>query len=251
MFASVDLVTDGGVNHCALDFVSVYGLNLAPQVALERALSVLKMHPRFPDVQVQIGQRLKDEAPSDEAGPDGTDIRLKWVLRRVDVKAEEYLSLVTDTTSQEAFSTVLVWIEREGWREYSGFPIERLRPGHPQTEAAASWIHHRADKWVLEGYKRLISHRGKLSNSFLGGAATSRARRKKPGPKTDFETARRVFETATKFLPAGGWKSQIDDLCMRSGSGRLPSRVNRCVRFRRMASTISRVRRCAQVSGPM
>src|SRR5689334_19295408 len=96
----------------------------ARQQAVNSAVEILKLNPRFPAAQVQILNETKEftEGLTEGEKQWGTAARLGAVLRQLNIRAAAYLELVENMESQESFMTVLHGLEWQAWQEYTGFP---------------------------------------------------------------------------------------------------------------------------------
>jgi len=139
----------------------------ARQQRLDRAIEVLKHHPQFPATQVHILESTKVAmaALTETEKQMGTAARLEAVLRLLDMRARDYVELVTSMESQEAFMIVLGELGRQAWKEYTGFHIEMLQPAAGDTQYQT--IQCRLSDWIGEGYKRLVPISGAASH--IGG----------------------------------------------------------------------------------
>ncbi len=127
------------------------------QRAVENAIGILKVHPDFPSAQVKI-LTCAEEVTSNLSAQGRaffTDARMDYAVRLLDIRAEAYLSLITDLRSQEAYMTILDEFWRGAWREYTGFPIDILEPAN--GNANLETIFQRARYWTIESYKVLQS----------------------------------------------------------------------------------------------
>jgi hypothetical protein len=124
---------------------------------LRDAIQTLEIHPDFSRVQLRIRDRLRESEKdgSSESRGYGNKARLEYVLRRLDIRAESFLELVSDTQFQNAFVVVLDSLVRVAWEEYAGAPPEMIRPRSAQALANLDLIQARIQPWISEGYKRL------------------------------------------------------------------------------------------------
>jgi hypothetical protein len=128
---------------------------------VEDAIRLFESHTDFPRVQVRMRERMKEAArnSSSDARGFGTKPRLHYVLGLFKIRAESFLKLVSDIPKQNAFMGIVDYWERLAWEEYTGWPIEVLRPASAQADADLAAIHTCAQEWILKGYKRLESGR--------------------------------------------------------------------------------------------
>jgi hypothetical protein len=110
------------------------------------AVAVAKMHA---DLDTMRRRRAQD---SNGFGAPG---RLTYVVRRLDRRASTFLALVFDVDGQKAFEAILDCIWRLAWEEFTGWPIERLKPAAATSEADLATIVARVQHWSKEGYQRL------------------------------------------------------------------------------------------------
>ncbi len=125
--------------------------------AVEEAIRLFESHPDFARAQVRMRERMEEaarDAPAD-AGAYGTQARLEYVLLRLDIRAEALLELVSDIHTQNAFMTILEYLERSALQEYTGFPPEGLKPVSAEAHSHGETIHAKVQRWTEEGYKRL------------------------------------------------------------------------------------------------
>jgi|HubBroStandDraft_1064217.scaffolds.fasta_scaffold34954_3 hypothetical protein len=122
---------------------------------VEDAIRLFESHPDFLRLRVRMGERM-DEAernsPAD-ARYYGTVARLQYVLTRFAIRAETFWKMVSDIGRQNAFIVMLESFERVAWEEYTGQPIEVLRPASAQANVNLEAIHAKVQEWAQEGYK--------------------------------------------------------------------------------------------------
>ncbi len=121
-----------------------------------RALEILKPHRDFPRIQLQIMEgteevaaSAKDRLPKPELP---SDDRLRYAIQLLDLRAANYVQLVSDLKSQEAFTKLLLSLRRAAWEEYRG--IAEIEPivGNKELEQIDKRVLH----WRKESYKRCI-----------------------------------------------------------------------------------------------
>ena len=125
------------------------------QQALDRAIEILKVNPRFAAAQVRAYDRGAELAKNLSPQQPGYFIpaRMDFVLKILNIQAEAYLSLVDDMKSQEAFMTLLEEFGHTAFANFTGFPLEAvvsIRGNELEI------IQQKVSHWVNEGYKRLI-----------------------------------------------------------------------------------------------
>jgi len=116
------------------------------------AIQVVKSNPRFPSAEVQIHDRVTEltQRTPPERIPEGTPERLTFAVSLLDIRAEAYVELVTDMSSQDAFVVLMIEFKLRSGEAYSGFPRALLVESLPELE-------QRFNHWVTEGYRRLAS----------------------------------------------------------------------------------------------
>jgi hypothetical protein len=127
--------------------------------AAEDAIKIFESHHDFARVQVRMRERMEQATrnlPTD-ARTFGSKARLEHVLSLFDIRAEAFLELVSDIRSQNALMVVLESFGRVVWEEYTGWPLEVMRPASAKADAVLSKIHAKVQRWTYEGYKRLAN----------------------------------------------------------------------------------------------
>ena len=139
----------------------------------EDAFGLFEAHPDFPRVQVRMRDRMEEATGnlSPDARAFGSKARLEYVLSLFNIRADSLLGLVSDIRAQNAFMVVLDSLERDAWEEYTGWPIEVMRPASAEADADLATIHKRVKRWTYNGYKRLESLRKTQGESEGGPAA--------------------------------------------------------------------------------
>jgi hypothetical protein len=137
--------------------------------ATEDAVRLFELCPDFPRVVARMLERLEEAARNSppEARAFGSKAGIQYVLSRFDIRAESFLELVSDIKLQNAFMVVLNHFKRIAWEEYSGGPIEIIRPASAQAYADLEAIQAKVQPRICEGYERLEF----LRNGSLAGKA--------------------------------------------------------------------------------
>lgn len=163
------------------------------------AIKLLEMHPRFAELQVRMRYQMEELAKNSpaEARALGTKARMAYVLRIFDIRAEAFLPLVSDIQTQNAFVAVLAVAERIAWQEYTGAPVEIMRPASIEAESALHALYEKAQFWTKEGYKKTASLHETESASALGDVPLlDNSPTSQPIPRTD--DASQVTPTAKR-----------------------------------------------------
>ena len=129
--------------------------------AMGSAAKRLRMLPDFIRVKLQMRERMEEAQrglPLNACFP-GTQERLEYVLKLLDIRADSLLELVSDIHTQMAYTDVLDGAASQAWIDFTGFPIELLRPDSAQSDADALTIDKRAERWKHESEIRLQSLR--------------------------------------------------------------------------------------------
>ena len=122
-------------------------------------MNLLKAHPNFPRVQVQIHEQT-NAAMGDLSGQEpafGTDGQMELALRIFEIRSSAYLELVTEIKSQEAYMTILGEFARAAWEQYTGYAFQLLPPYGATGQTAWTRINARLSHWTHEGYRVLSS----------------------------------------------------------------------------------------------
>src|SRR4030081_2365995 len=90
-----------------------------------------------------------------------TKARLECAERRMDIRAEAFLELVTSVPLLNAFAVVAQEFAHTAWQEYTGYPVEVLRPASRETEVILDNLVERARSWIDRGYQRLAEIQGR------------------------------------------------------------------------------------------
>jgi hypothetical protein len=138
----------------------------------------------------------------------GTHERLDLALEILRIQAEEYLTLVEDMKSQEAFMVVLEEFGRKAFENFTGIPLEAVvsARGHELQV-----IQQKVSDWVNEGYKRLIP-------APLGTVEEPAPRR---GYRAEVGPADRILETEQTFRR----RAQRMDLLSSQARGRIEAQA--------------------------
>jgi hypothetical protein len=123
----------------------------------EDAIKLFELHPDYPRIQVRMRERMEEvrRNMSPAARGFGSRERLEHVLGLLDIGAESFCDLVSDNRTQNAFMILLHRMELDTYQEYTGWPIERLRPDSAQAYADLEAIHAKTQWWTKKGYERL------------------------------------------------------------------------------------------------
>src|ERR1700722_6851748 len=91
----------------------------ARRARVDQSVEILKADPAYAGVQFRTITRTQEmmDAFSPEERQLATKSRLDAVIRVLDVRSEEYLGLVKDIRSQEAFATVLNEFGHQAWQD--------------------------------------------------------------------------------------------------------------------------------------
>jgi hypothetical protein len=130
---------------------------------LQDAIQVLESVPDFARVQVEVRDRMEEvrkNAPHEACTP-GSRARLEYVLQVFDIRAEGFLKLVSTIDQQNAFIVLLNCAAEIAYQEYTGMPLQHLRPVSDQARADSGTIYARVGRWTLAGYQ-LLADAGKL-----------------------------------------------------------------------------------------
>ena len=132
---------------------------------LQDATRVLELHPAWAKIQVRMRDQLEaaNRRAQGEACAFGSRARLDYALERLKIRAECCLELVSDIESQNAFIDLLDGIGQVAWQEYTGRPLQQLRPESIQAQANLDTICRSVEAWITAGYQRLVSS-GKNAN---------------------------------------------------------------------------------------
>ncbi len=147
----------GAVTQSASALSSEEGERVSGDNTIEVAVKLFEENPNFPFVQVRMRERMesvKQESRKDALSRGGK-AWLEYILSLLDIRAESFLELVFDITTQNAFIVMLGEFARVAWQEYTGWPIEICQPASSDAEGDLRAIHERVRKWTTDGYRRL------------------------------------------------------------------------------------------------
>jgi hypothetical protein len=163
---------------------------------IEDAAALLQLNPAFSSVMLRIHERLERAAQDlpREAHPWLTPARMAYAIARLDIQAEELISLVLDIPTQNAFAALLdTMVMPLAWGVFTG--ATNILPHDEQSHAKLDVLRDRAKSWKIESYKRLVAStpdKGNLeifrgAGDKLKSAVTETAEPKaEAGPKATF-----------------------------------------------------------------
>jgi DNA-binding transcriptional regulator YiaG len=126
-----------------------------------RALQRVEKIPGYAQTQVNVRARLSAIPPPSTAFI--TD-RAKVALEGLNIWAEEFLVLVSDTASLNDYISLLTLWERHAWQNFSGYPPEAAIPASDQTRDAADKIGKAVEAWITAAYRRIAGEAKRQSN---------------------------------------------------------------------------------------
>ena len=143
-----------------------------PHDAVSPAVRLFELDPHFPRIQVKMREQM--EAATEDLPPGtrafGTIARLEYVLRLFDIRAEAFLELVSNITTQNAFMVLLESFARVSWLEYIGSP--NVQPLSDELKVNLTTNREKIQQWTYKGYKRLESLRNsKLEHDAVKSAS--------------------------------------------------------------------------------
>jgi hypothetical protein len=143
------------------------------QEALLKAAALLELNPDFPGARIQAHdeEKIIEDNAAEEIKELGSGPRLEHFFKILDARGRAYLRLVTSLESQKAFAKIMEDFGRQGWFQFSGFPIESVLPLSPSATLRPPLLLQRerflerVDFWGMEGYRRLDSLRKNQTKS--------------------------------------------------------------------------------------
>jgi hypothetical protein len=135
----------------------------ARQESVEKALAVFKKNPRYSRVLLNIHgveRFMEDHVPTDANRL--SEALLEHLLSWVDLQGHEFLQLVVDPETVEAFRIIMDDCFRRAWWQFSWLPMETV-PMAPIFEqklplqVQLEKLRRRALDWVMEGHRRLVA----------------------------------------------------------------------------------------------
>ena len=139
---------------------------------LHDALRLLELQPDFARLQVLMRDRLE------KAGANATGKAalppcrpIEFFLQLLNIRAECYLPMVCDISTQNAYIVVLLNWGRLAWQEYTGFPLEVLQPVSEAFHQDLQSINTRVNACIKAGYQRLANFQQEKTASLSDSAS--------------------------------------------------------------------------------
>jgi hypothetical protein len=123
--------------------------------AVDNAIKMFESLPEFPRSQVWMRDRqakLAAPAATDESGRPMIEARKRFALAHYNIRAAAFYQLVSTIELQNAFMTLLDYLEDMAWQDFIGERPLEVRNGAPSI---APGIVRRKRWWIRQGYKRL------------------------------------------------------------------------------------------------
>lgn len=123
-----------------------------------QSLKAFELIPEFPLMIVGMHERIEEVRRQADANPLLKE-RVEVVLTCLDIRAAEFLKLVSNLELQNTFITILQQLKRIAWQEYVGLavPAELVQAEGSESLAMEQAIFERGQYWVTKGYKHIAN----------------------------------------------------------------------------------------------